>query len=106
MNRNSTVVARLQEAPNRRIALAVMNPEKFQACEFLVRYHDSVRRDKVIVFSDNIFALKEYATRLNKPFIYGGTSHAERTQVRTPSLCLLLLKPLIAVADGRTCACR
>ena len=40
-----------------------------------------VRGDKVIVFSDNIFALREYATRLRKPFIYGGTSHQERTRV-------------------------
>ena len=36
---------------------------------------------QVIVFSDNIFCLREYATRLRKPFIYGATSHAERTQV-------------------------
>ena len=35
----------------------------------------------MIVFSDNIFALREYATRLRKPFIYGGTSHQERTRV-------------------------
>ena len=40
-----------------------------------------VRGDKIIVFSDNIFALKEYATRLKRPFIYGATSHAERTTV-------------------------
>ena len=33
------------------------------------------------MFSDNIFALREYATRLRKPFIYGATSHAERTRV-------------------------
>jgi ERCC3/RAD25/XPB C-terminal helicase len=74
-------VGALQEAPNRRIALAVMNPVKFAACEFLVRYHEQTRRDKVIVFSDNIFALKEYATRLRRPYIFGGTSHAERTKV-------------------------
>ena len=40
-----------------------------------------MRGDKVIVFSDNIFALREYATRLRKPFIYGATSHQERTRV-------------------------
>ena len=49
----------------------------FEGC-----YHRAqVRGDKVIVFSDNIFALREYATRLRKPFIYGATSHAERTRV-------------------------
>lgn len=71
----------MQDLPNRRISLAVMNPEKFRACEFLLRYHEETRRDKVIVFSDNIFALQEYAKRLGKPFIYGGTSHQERTKV-------------------------
>lgn len=40
-----------------------------------------VRRDKIIVFSDNIFALRNYAVVLRKPFIYGGTSHAERTRI-------------------------
>ena len=40
-----------------------------------------MRSDKVIVFSDNIFALRSYAVALNKPFIYGATSHAERTRV-------------------------
>lgn len=59
-----------------------MNPTKFQACEFLIRYHETTRRDKIIVFSDNIFALKQYAVRLHKPYIFGGTSHAERTKAR------------------------
>lgn len=35
----------------------------------------------MIVFSDNIFALREYAVRLQRPFIYGGTSHGERTRI-------------------------
>jgi len=45
------------------------------------RARAQVRGDKIIVFSDNIFALREYAQRLRKPFIYGGTSHQERTRV-------------------------
>ncbi|KAK9813915.1 hypothetical protein WJX73_004570 [Symbiochloris irregularis] len=61
--------------------LYVMNPNKFMACEFLVNYHERMRGDKIIVFSDNIFALREYARRMHKPFIYGATGHAERTQV-------------------------
>jgi len=51
----------------------VMNPNKFRACQFLIRYHEQ-RGDKTIVFSDNVFALKEYALKLNKPFIHGPTS--------------------------------
>lgn len=37
--------------------------------------------DKIIVFSDNIFALREYAVRMRKPYIYGATSHPERTRI-------------------------
>jgi hypothetical protein len=33
------------------------------------------------VFSDNVYALEAYAKALRKPFIYGKTSHSERTQV-------------------------
>ena len=40
-----------------------------------------VRGDKVIVFSDNVWALEKYAIAMNKPFIFGGTAHAERTRV-------------------------
>lgn len=50
-----------------------MNPNKFRACQFLIRYHEQ-RGDKTIVFSDNVFALKEYALKLSKPYIYGPTS--------------------------------
>ena len=49
-----------------------------QTCEYLIRFHSEQRGDKVIVFSDNIFALREYAVRLGRPFIYGGTSQAVR----------------------------
>ena len=56
----------------KRILIYVMNPNKFRACEvminscfhtnkcffqYLVRYHEK-RKDKVIVFSDNVFALE------------------------------------------------
>lgn len=49
----------------KRILLYTMNPNKFRACQFLIRYHER-RNDKIIVFADNVFALKEYAIRLNK----------------------------------------
>jgi DNA excision repair protein ERCC-3 len=55
--------------------LYVMNPNKFRACEFLIRFHEQQRGDKIIVFSDNLFALREYATKLRKPFIYGPTRY-------------------------------
>lgn len=57
-----------------------MNPRKFQACQFLIDYHEK-RGDKVIVFSDNVYALMAYAKKLQKYFIYGGTSQGERLRV-------------------------
>ncbi|RZC85229.1 hypothetical protein C5167_041412 [Papaver somniferum] len=63
----------------KRQALYVMNPNKFRACEFLIRFHEEQRGDKIIVFADNLFALTEYAWKLGKPMIYGATSHQERT---------------------------
>lgn len=60
--------------------LYAMNPRKFQACQYLINYHES-RGDKIIVFSDELYSLKQYALKLKKVFIYGGTSQAERMQV-------------------------
>ncbi|KAL2136313.1 hypothetical protein VTI74DRAFT_4347 [Chaetomium olivicolor] len=60
--------------------LYAMNPRKFQACQYLINYHEA-RGDKIIVFSDELYSLKQYALKLKKVFIYGGTSQAERMQV-------------------------
>ncbi|KAK5101078.1 DNA repair helicase RAD25 [Lithohypha guttulata] len=56
------------------------NPVKFQVCQFLINYHES-RGDKIIVFSDNIFALEHYAKTMMKAYIHGGTSERERQEV-------------------------
>lgn len=42
----------LREKSRKRMLLYCMNPKKFQACQFLIRYHED-RGDKIIVFSDN-----------------------------------------------------
>lgn len=60
--------------------LYAMNPNKFQACQYLIDYHES-RGDKIIVFSDNIFALQHYAVKLNKAFIFGETAQWERMRI-------------------------
>lgn len=70
-----------KENSKKKQALYVMNPNKFRACEFLIRFHEEQRRDKIIVFADNLFALIEYAKKLKKPMIYGATSHVERTKI-------------------------
>ena len=60
--------------------LYTMNPNKFRACQFLITSHES-RGDKIIVFSDNLFALQHYARALKRPYIYGETSHEERQHI-------------------------
>ena len=70
----------LREKSRKRALLFIMNPRKFQACQFLINYHEK-RGDKVIVFSDNTYALKKYALALNKAYIYGETPQAERLRL-------------------------
>lgn len=70
----------LQTRTSKKMLLYVMNPSKFRSTQFLIRYHER-RGDKTIVFSDNVFALKHYAIKMNKPYIYGPTSQNERIQI-------------------------
>jgi DNA excision repair protein ERCC-3 len=65
---------------SRQQLLYTMNPRKFQACQFLIKYHED-RGDKIIVFADNVYALEKYAKKLGKAFIYGGTPQAERLNI-------------------------
>merc|ERR1711933_60220 len=58
----------------------IMNPNKIRACQKLLLWHES-EGHKAIVFSDNISALCLYATKLQRPYIYGATPHAERTRI-------------------------
>jgi len=68
------------ESRGRRSLLYVMNPTKFRNCQFLINFHEQ-RGDKIIVFSDNIFALIAYARKLKRPYIYGPTSSVERMRI-------------------------
>ncbi|KAH7323225.1 P-loop containing nucleoside triphosphate hydrolase protein, partial [Stachybotrys elegans] len=73
--------ARYVETRSRsRSLFSVMNPSKFQAFQYLIKHHES-RGDKIIVFSDNVFALEVYAKKLMKPFPFGGTGNAERQEI-------------------------
>lgn len=69
----------LQESSLKQKLLYVMNPTKFRMCEHLIRLHEA-KGDKILVFSDNVYAIKKYAHLLEKPYIFGGTSDAERIQ--------------------------
>ncbi|KAI0346583.1 DNA repair helicase rad25 [Trametopsis cervina] len=70
----------LREQSRKRMLLYCMNPKKFQACQFLIKYHED-RGDKIIVFSDNVFALEAYAKKLGKLYIHGGTGQVERMRI-------------------------
>ncbi|KAI9488356.1 P-loop containing nucleoside triphosphate hydrolase protein [Zychaea mexicana] len=71
--------------------LSILNPKKIQICQRLIQYHEA-RGDKILVFCDHIDALKLYAEKLNRPFIYGGTSPEDarsllkRFQIDIPKL--------------------
>jgi len=67
-----------------------MNPNKFRACEFLIRFHEQQRGDKIIVFADNLFALTEYAMKLRKPMIYGATRFVEEPPIESTVLYVSL----------------
>lgn len=69
----------LTSSIHKQMLLYVMNPNKFRACEYLIRLHEA-RGDKVLVFSDNVFALRYYAQTLGKRLIYGATSDHERLE--------------------------
>ncbi|KAI9481184.1 MAG: P-loop containing nucleoside triphosphate hydrolase protein [Benjaminiella poitrasii] len=60
--------------------LAILNPKKMQICQRLIQYHES-RGDKVLVYCDHIDALKLYADKINRPYIYGGTPTEEARQL-------------------------
>eukprot|EP00514_Thraustochytrium_sp_LLF1b_P003622 CAMPEP_0184512736 /NCGR_PEP_ID=MMETSP0198_2-20121128/3041_1 /TAXON_ID=1112570 /ORGANISM="Thraustochytrium sp., Strain LLF1b" /LENGTH=810 /DNA_ID=CAMNT_0026902783 /DNA_START=313 /DNA_END=2745 /DNA_ORIENTATION=- len=57
--------------------LYTMNPMKCIVADHLVRQHEA-RGDKVLVFCDNIMAVKYFAELLNRPYISGETSFKER----------------------------
>merc|ERR1719502_952651 len=71
---------RAEHAANIQRLLYAMNPTKFRACEYLMRYHEA-RGDKVIIFSDNVFSLREYSKRLNRPAIDGKVPQNERMKI-------------------------
>jgi len=88
----------LQVSSRMKRTLAAINPSKFQACQFLINYHEA-RGDKIIVFSDELYSLKLYAYKLKRYLIYGGTSQEERLRVldhfrHNPEVNTLLLSKI------------
>lgn len=70
----------LSESSSIRQILCALNPNKARICDFLIRYHET-RGDRILVFSDNVFALRSYATKMMRSFIYGATGSVERMRI-------------------------
>ncbi|RHZ26384.1 hypothetical protein DYB37_007790, partial [Aphanomyces astaci] len=49
---------------------------KFSAAEYLIKYHED-RGDKILLFSDDVFALRLYATKLQKVSSHFGSRRQE-----------------------------
>jgi DNA repair helicase Rad25 len=62
---------------NRKKALSVMNPSKAWAMDFIIKTHEA-RGDKIIVFSESIFALQLYAKAYGAIVLTGDTPQRER----------------------------
>ena len=60
--------------------LYTLNPRKVRTCEWLVRYHME-RNDKIIIFSDDMPALRLYRELLKVPYIYGAVKEEERRKI-------------------------
>ncbi|KAJ2784501.1 DNA repair helicase RAD25 [Coemansia interrupta] len=87
--------AYLKEPLRRKPLFYIMNPNKFRACQYLIKFHES-RGDKIIVFIDSVVALRRYATMLEKPFIDGETPQKERMRIldqfqRNPAVSTIFL---------------
>ena len=50
------------------------------ACHYLKKLHEA-RGDKIIIFCDHLFSLKEYAHQLAIPFISGEVGNIERMNI-------------------------
>lgn len=71
----------LREQSRKRMLLYCMNPKKFQACQFLIKYHED-RGDKIIVFSDNVFALEVSLSSAFLVTMSEGTAAGIRQEIR------------------------
>ena len=94
----------LRAEKRKRQRLFVLNPNKFRVAEYLKDYHERqgdkarfergrhaparanpslcfLARVQIIIFSDDIYALRKYMNLLQIPGIYGGTKEWERQTI-------------------------
>ena len=65
---------------HKRRIIAMMNPPKLQACQFLIWFHEK-RGDKILVFCDDQKPLRWLADTFQRNVIYGKTPHRERLEL-------------------------
>jgi superfamily II DNA or RNA helicase len=80
----------LKEQSRKRMLLYCMNPNKFQSCQFLIKYHED-RGDKIIVFSDNVFALEVRKKHVLLAFCIDRSSPACRLTPDDWGSCLFMV---------------
>ena len=56
----------------KRQILYCMNPNKFMTCQYLMQFHEKQRKDKIIIFSDNIFALRRVCNCIANDHLFTG----------------------------------
>ncbi|KAH7103642.1 DNA repair helicase RAD25 [Auriculariales sp. MPI-PUGE-AT-0066] len=64
----------------KRQLLSAMDPNKFAVCYSLITHLESVGH-KIIVMSDNLYALENYAIQMNRPFIHGDVLGIEQNDL-------------------------
>jgi DNA excision repair protein ERCC-3 len=76
-----------------RSLLYAMNPSKIQVCQMLIREHVS-KGHKILVFSDQLYALEQYAAAMNYEHLSGKHGSAVRDELleafRTSDQCNVL----------------
>ena len=77
----------------RRNLLHVTNPNKFRICKSLVDYHEK-QGDKILIFSDDLFSVKNYARFLGIFHICGEVGEQERLA------CLHAFRTGISTSSG------
>ena len=72
--------AAAKHMPFRRQLLYSMNPNKVRTCSYLIDFHEA-KYDKILVFCDNLYCLKRYATVMKRPYICGSVKQSDRARL-------------------------
>jgi DNA excision repair protein ERCC-3 len=57
-----------------------MNPTKVRVCAYLINFHER-KGDKILVFCDNLYCLKRYASLMKRHYICGSVKQSDRIRL-------------------------